>query len=430
MPIEDAEKTFETIKKGFEEFKETNDRRLKEIEKRGAADVLTEAKLARIEADLAKTEDANQKLVQEQATLRKAAEDVTSLMERIERVEAKSKRPGASADEAKSASEKREIEYKGAFFDGFVRRGVLTADEQKAADEYKTLYAGNETLGGYYLAPSTMSSEIIKQVILQSPVRSIARGVTIGTQSYKAAKRTGTFAATRVGELGTRSETTGYTTGLVEINAPEMFAEVHLSTQLIEDQFFDIEGEMALEFSEQFAVKEGTEFVNGTGASNQAEGFMTNASVTSGVSGTAATIADANGQADGLITLFYTNLKTAYAKNATWVMNRQTLGSVRKLKDSQKQYIWQPGVASNVPNTILGAPYLELPDMPNEGANTYPIAVGDFYKAYRIIDRVQMQVLRDPYTLSNVGQILYRARKRVGGGVVLAEAITKLKCST
>jgi HK97 family phage major capsid protein len=303
MAIEDAEKTLETIKRGFEEFKETNDKRLRDIEKRGASDVLTEQKLARIEADLAKTEDANQKLVQEQATLRKAAEDVTSLMERIERVEAKSKRPGASADEAKSASEKREVEYKGAFFDGFVRRGMLTADEQKAADEYKTLYAGNETLGGYYLAPATMSSEIIKQIVLQSPVRSIARTVTIGTQSYKAAKRTGTFAATRVGELGTRSETTGYATGMVEINAPELFAEVHLSTQLIEDQFFDIEGEMALEFSEQFAVAEGTEFVNGTGV-NKAEGFMQNATVGFQVSGTAATIADANGQGDGLVDAF------------------------------------------------------------------------------------------------------------------------------
>jgi HK97 family phage major capsid protein len=429
MAIEDAEKTLETIKRGFEEFKETNDKRLRDIEKRGASDVLTEQKLARIEADLAKTEDANQKLVQEQATLRKAAEDVTSLMERIERVEAKSKRPGASADEAKSASEKREVEYKGAFFDGFVRRGMLTADEQKAADEYKTLYAGNETLGGYYLAPATMSSEIIKQIVLQSPVRSIARTVTIGTQSYKAAKRTGTFAATRVGELGTRAETTGYATGQVEINAPELFAEVHLSTQLIEDQFFDIEGEMALEFSEQFAVAEGSEFVNGTGV-NKAEGFMQNATVGFQVSGTAATIADANGQGDGLVDAFYKGLKTAYAKNATWVMNRQTLGSVRKLKDAQKQYIWQPGVAANVPNTILGAPYLELPDMPNEGANNFPIAVGDFYKAYRVIDRVQMQVLRDPYTLSANGQILYRARKRVGGAVVLPEAIVKLKCST
>jgi HK97 family phage major capsid protein len=266
--------------------------------------------------------------------------------------------------------------------------------------------------------------------VLQSPVRSIARVTPIGVQSLKVAKRTGTFAATRVGELVQRNETTGYTTGMMEIFAPEMFAEVHISTQMIEDQFFDIEAEMALEFSEQFAVKEGAEFVNGTGANNQAEGYLSNASVVAGFSGTAAAIADATGQADGLISLFYTNLKTAYAKNATWVLNRQTLGSVRKLKDANKQYIWQPGYGAGaaLPSTILGAPYVEMPDMPNEGANTTPIAVGDFNKGYRIVDRVMVSVLRDPYTLSNTGQILYRARKRVGGAVVLPEAIVKLQC--
>jgi HK97 family phage major capsid protein len=98
--------------------------------------------------------------------------------------------------------------------------------------------------------------------------------------------------------------------------------------------------------------------------------------------------------------------------------------------DNNKQYIWLPGVAGSVPNTILGATYVEMPDMPNEGAGNFPIAVGDFYKGYRIIDRALLSVLRDPYTIASTGQILYRARKRVGGAVVLGEAIAKLKCST
>lgn len=419
------------VMEAFEAFKETNDKRISEVEKRGAADVLTEAKLLKIEATLASHEDSNQKVTLAAAQAKKAEDEVKALKDALDRIEAKSGRPGAGKSD-QSDDETKAAELKNAF-DTWTRKGeaALSADEVKAFNEYKTLYAGNDTLGGYYLAPPTLSSEIIKNVVLQSPVRSIARVTAIGTQSLKLPKRTGTFAATRVGELGTRSETLGYATGMMEIFAPEMFAEVHISTQMIEDQFFDIEAEMSLEFSEQFAVKEGAEFVAGTGSSNQAEGFLTNASVGFAVSGTAATIADVNGQADGLITAFYTNLKTAYARNATWAMNRQTLGSVRKLKDAQKQYIWQPGAGAGVglPNTILGAPYVEMPDMPNEGANTYPIAVGDFYKAYRIVDRVMVSVLRDPYTLSSTGQILYRARKRVGGAVVLPEGIVKVKCS-
>ena len=242
-------------------------------------------------------------------------------------------------------------------------------------------------------------------------------------------KRTGTFAATRVGELAARTETTGYTTGQVEIHCDEMYAEVRISQQMIEDSLFNIEAEMGLEFAEQFAIKEGTEFVSGTGVNGQAEGFLTNADILSQDSGAATTIADADGQANGLITLFYSKLKTAYARNATWTLNRATLGSVRKLKSTDKQYIWLPGVAGRVPNTILGSPYVECPDMPNEGAGTYPIAVGDFNAGYRIVDRVLLSVLRDPYTQSGSGQILFRARKRVGGAVVKAEAIAKLKCA-
>jgi HK97 family phage major capsid protein len=419
------------VMNAFEEFKTTNDKRLVDLEKKGSTDPLVEAKLAKLEIDLAKHEDANQKVTLAAQDARKANEDLAKLREQMDRIEAKAGRPGAGTADVDAKAAKA-AEYKNAF-DSFLRKdeSYLSAEERKALVEFKTLFAGNDTLGGYYLAPPEMATDIIKQVVLQSPVRSIARVTTIGVQSYKLPKRTGTFAATRVGEIGPRSETTGYTTGIAEINAPEMFAEVHISTQMIEDQFFDIEAEMSLEFSEQFAVKEGAEFVNGTGVNNQAEGFLTSTALaTTNFSGSAGTIADVNGQADGLISMFYNGLKTAYAKNATWVLNRQTLGSVRKLKDANKQYIWQPGygVAGALPSTILGTPYVEMPDMPNEGAGNYPIAVGDFYKGYRIIDRALMSVLRDPYTIASTGQILYRARKRVGGAVVLGEAIAKLQC--
>jgi HK97 family phage major capsid protein len=112
----------------------------------------------------------------------------------------------------------------------------------------------------------------------------------IGVASLKLPKRTGTFAATRVGEVASRTETTGYTTGMVEISCPEMYAEVRISEQMIEDSMFDIQAEMQLEFSEQFAVKEGAEFISGTGASNQAEGILTASGTNTVVTGAAATI--------------------------------------------------------------------------------------------------------------------------------------------
>jgi HK97 family phage major capsid protein len=111
------------------------------------------------------------------------------------------------------------------------------------------------------------------------------------------------------------------------------------------------------------------------------------------------------------------------------VLNRTTLGSVRKLKDDNKQYIWMPGIATGVPNTILGAPYVEMPDMPSEGAGLYPIAFGDFSRAYTLIDRIAMEMLRDQYTQATAGNIRFIFRRRLGGAVVLPEAIRKLKCA-
>jgi HK97 family phage major capsid protein len=124
------------------------------------------------------------------------------------------------------------------------------------------------------------------------------------------------------------------------------------------------------------------------------------------------------------------SIKSAYARNAKWALNRTTMGSVRTLKNSQGSYIWMPGIQNGQPNTIDGDPYVEVPDMPSEGANAFPIAYGDFARAYTMVDRIVMNMLRDPYTQATAGNIRFLFYRRIGGQIVLAEAIAKLKCST
>ena len=130
----------------------------------------------------------------------------------------------------------------------------------------------------------------------------------------------------------------------------------------------------------------------------------------------------------GLIALWHA-VKTAYAIRGVWLLNRNTLAAVRRLKDADKNYVWQPGLAEGQPNTILGSPYVEVPDMPNEGAGATPIAFGDFRRGYTIVDRIALSVLRDPFTQATAGNVRFIARRRVGGQVVLAEAIAKLICA-
>lgn len=417
----------------FESFKETNDARLKEIEKKGGADPVTVDKLNKIESTMSGFEGLNQKVTQQAAQVKALEETKVEFEALVAKLEAKAGRPGALSSEDRKFALKNKVNDWGRAVVLAHTIGVpnLSSDQQKAlADataEYKSLAILPDTAGGY-LAPVEYVAEIIKAVTLISPARSIVNVRKTSLKAVQVPKRTGQFAARRVTEQGPRNETTGLTYGLEEMAVPEMYALIDISNQNLEDSAFDMEAEISGEASEQFAVREGYEVVSGSGV-GECEGFLTNSGVSATNSGSAATIADVNGQADGLLSLKYA-LKSGYARNANWVLNRTTIGSVRKLKDSNKQYIWMPGLQNGTPNTIDGDPYVEFPDMPSEGANLYPIAYGDFKRAYTLVDRIAMEMLRDPYTQATGGNIRFIFRKRLGGKVVLSDAIRKLKCST
>ena len=316
-----------------------------------------------------------------------------------------------------------------AYFE-YLRHG--TRDEPRpgqdalSREEMKALTVGADPTAGY-LAPVEYAREIIKAEVEFSPLRLVARVRQTSRRALQIPKRRGTFGAVWTAEAGTRSETEGLSYGLEEFPTHELYALVDVSEQMMEDSEFSLEAELQQEFSEQFAVTEGAAFVNGDGA-GKPEGLLQSADVAETASGSAGSIADASGQADGLINLYH-GLKTAYAPQGTWLLNRATLGDIRRLKDGQNNYIWQPGLASGVPNTIIGQPYVEIPDMSNVAADATPVIFGDVRRAYTIVDRINLSILRDPFTQATNGNIRFIARRRVGGQVVLGEAIRKLKIS-
>lgn len=415
-----TEKVVREFMGAFEEYKSTNDTRLKDLEKKGGADPLLSEKLTRIDKVLDGFEDLNKKITMAEST--KAAQD--ALTERFDRLETVLKRGGRNGegDETKS----RVGDWARAVVDSY-NLGVpnLSQVQQKTlADigaEYKALNIATDTQGGY-LAPIEFVREILKTVTEISPARSLVRVRNTASKSIQIPKRTGTFAARRVGEGATKTETTGMTYGLEELTAPEIYALVDITNDMLEDSAFDMQSEIEAEATEQFAVKEGQEFITGTGV-GEAEGILVNGSVGFTVSGAATTVT-----ADGLITLKH-DIKTDYTRNATFILNRTVLGSVRKLKDLNGTYVWQSGLAAGKPNTIDGDPYVEMPDMPSEGAGLFPVAYGDFKRAYTMLDRIAMEMLRDPFTQATGGKVRFTFRRRSGGKVTMAEAIRKLKCS-
>lgn len=410
----DPKKIVEDLNRGFEAFKEEH--------KKGAA--ADKEVLARIEKALSDAQAREQKFLARQDAEEKA------LNEKLERLEKAIGRGAVKPGEA----EKQEAEQKAAYAK-WLRRGVeglSQTGEWKSIMESKALVPSDDTAGGY-LAPIEYINEIIKAQVLYSPMRSLVRVRKTAQKAIWLPKRTSTSSATWTADAATRSESTNPGYGLMEVPVHEMTAEHYVSMSLLEDSAFDIEAELNQEFAEQFAVAEGAAVVSGNGV-GKPWGFLDAGNTVIGgsyfkVSGSSAVIADANGVADGVIDAFHA-IKSAYAANGKWLFNRKTLGAVRKLKDSQKRYIWEPSPAVGSPSLLLGAPYVEVPDMPDEGANAYPMAFGDWQRAYTLVDRIAMSVTRDPYTKASVGQVKFVARKRVGGHVTLAEAIELVKCST
>ena len=331
----------------------------------------------------------------------------------VEKMETVLKRPVSGMDT------KQIDEYTSAF-GTYLRKGATGLNP----DEVKALTVSNDSTGGY-LAPPEYVRELLKTVTEISPIRSIARVRATGQRSIQVPKKTATFSAQWVGEVGTRSETDGYRVGLEEIPAHEQYALVDISEQDLEDTVFDMEAELQSEFAEQFAKAEGAAFVSGN-AINKPEGFMSASGLTEVVSGSASAIT-----ADSLISLVH-SIKSDYGRNGVFVFNRSTLAEIRKLKDTAGQYVFQAGMnlQGGATSTVLGYNYVEATDMPSVAGNAFPIAFGDFRRGYMIVDRVNLSVLKDNFTQATTGNVRYIARRRVGGQVVQAEALAKLKIAS
>jgi len=394
---EEVKAVLDELGSKFEEFKHENKERLDEIEKKGHADPLLQEKVDKMADDISKLAEVKQS----HEIQRKNLEEATAKLENLETV---INRPEVGGS--------KEIDHKKEVFSKWLRKGEVDPEEKKA------LYESDDTLGGFY-APSEYVEDLIKSVTEISPIRSIARVRQTDKRGIEIPKRTGQFSASMVAETGTRSETTGYTTGMMSIDAHECFALVDISQAMLEDSAFNLESEMSSEFAEQFAKLEGTKFVSGTGVGEPLGFTDSSAGVSSTNSGHASTL-----KPNGLLELVY-SIKSEYLSNARFVFNRSTFADILQLEDTAGQKIFHVGMTlvGGAPSTIVGFPYTLATDMPNVGAGTKPIAFGDFARAYTIVDRVNMSVLRDNMTQATSGNIRYIARKRFGGTVVLPEAI-------
>lgn len=339
--------------------------------------------------------------------------DYDALKARLDKIEAKANRPIAANDNHPAAANDND-ETKA--FGSFVRRGV----ERMPTDEQKALTVSVDANGGF-LAPDEFLAGILKKLVEFSPIRAYAKVISISGSEIKQPRRLTGTAATWVSEIAARTES-GMTFEQATFTPYELATFTDISTQLLEDNVYNLEGELQDDFSESFGKTEATAFVSGDGT-GKPKGLLTAAGITEVTTGNAATLG--TDPAATIIGLFH-KLPTAFAQNGVWLMNRTTLGTLRTLKDGTGRFIMLDPITAGMPVTLLGRPIVEAIDMPDVAANAYPIMFGDL-SGYRIVDRIGLSVLRDPYTLATTGQVRFHARKRVGGDITHADRFVKMK---
>jgi HK97 family phage major capsid protein len=394
----DAAEAFGDFMHAFEEFKHANDERLAQIESRFGGDVVTVEKVERINTALDEQKRALDAITRRQA------------------------RPALEGSGGKEPGEHKLA------FEGYVRRG----DERRLqALDAKAMSVGSGPDGGYLVPPETEAA-IGARMRDISPIRAIASVRQVSGSVLKKPYAIGGPAVGWVGELDARPQTTASTLSELQFPTMELYAMPAATASLLEDAVVDIDQWIASEVDAAFAEQEGAAFVSGDGI-NKPRGFLDFPTVDEAVwswgnlgyvpTGVAGAF-PASDPSDVLIDTVYA-LKAGYRQNANWVMNRKTQGSIRKIKDADGNYIWQPPAATGQKAMLMGFPLVEAEDMPDAAADALAIAFGDFGRGYLVVDRTGVSVLRDPYTAKPY--VLFYTTKRVGGGVQDFDAVKLLK---
>jgi HK97 family phage major capsid protein len=386
--------------KNFEEFKRTHTELL-QAKADGKAVSDLEAKLAKIDGEF------------------------VQLTKDIGDIAKKQNRPAASASGELS---QEEAEHKQAFREQFLRKGNPA---ELSALEKKVFRSSSDVDGGYFV-DGEMETAVDRVAQTVSAVRGLADVRSIGKKSLEFRVKKSGVAARWVGDGEAGGETANPQYAKIEIPAEEMEIEPHAYNDTLDDADFDVVADLIDEGGIGFGEAEAAAFVSGDGI-KKPRGFLTypvvaNASydwakvgyIASGGAGAFAASTPAN----NIIDLLH-SLKAVYRNGAVLLMNDTTLAAARKIQNAHGDYIFNIDATGKFQGFIWGAPVVVDDNMPSIAANSYSIAYANWQRAYRIVDRKGIIMIRDNLTTKGITK--FNMRKRVGGGMRNFEAIKLMK---
>ena len=364
------------------------------------------------------------------ATYEKMEADVVNLGKEIDRLERQAAldaelskpvntpltgKPAAPAGEEKTG--RASAEYRRSFWNAM--RSKMPSHEIMNA-----LQIGTDSEGGY-LVPDEYERTLVEALEEENVFRQLAKVIQTSSGDRKIPVVATKGTASWIDEEGAYTESDD-SFGQVSIGAYKLGTMIKVSEELLNDSVFDLESYISREFARRIGAKEEEAFFTGDGSGKPLGILASSGGAETGITAASATAITA----DELIDLFY-SLKSPYRRNAVWVLNDSTIKAIRKLKDSNGQYLWQPSLTAGTPDTILGRPVRTSAYMPAIAASAKTIAFGDF-SYYWIADRQGRSFKRLNELYAANGQVGFLASQRVDGKLILSEAIKVLaqKAST
>ncbi|UEM08072.1 phage major capsid protein (plasmid) [Skermanella rosea] len=364
-----------------------------------------------------------------EAKLKEAVDSGTATAKELVELKAAVERQALGGTKGSDAEEEKKAWNKA--MNAFARKDVPSQtymnDFLGGSAEYKDLSVNSQPDGGYLVMP-VFDTLLRSRIIETSPIRELATVRQIGKDAiefptYNDVAATGGW----VVEKASRPATATPKFGKQRIGAHEQYAEPVLTQKMIDDADIDIEAWLLDEVTAALSRAENTGFVSGDG-NEKPRGLLTYPNYASaGVfeQGAIEQIKSGSNGAytyDGLVDL-QNSLKEDYQANARFMVKRRSFGGLMKLKDLEGRPIFNMVYDKNVglETGIMGKPVSFADDMPVIANDALALAYGDFRRAYTVVDRIGVRILRDPLTAK--GFVIMYVTKRVGGDVTNFEAV-------
>jgi HK97 family phage major capsid protein len=414
------------IAEAVEEQRKVNDQRIEEVIKGN------DARAKELDEKWQKYDDEIVHLQKEKRALEKRME---MQQERLEILESVNDRPkGTVQDKIRS-------EHKDAFMSWMRAGGNNREAEEKIkalgekAREFKDVVIGTPSSGGYAV-PEEISRQVDALLLKQSDVLNFVNMVQVGTSDYKELISIHGGNSGWVGETDTRSATG--TPDLRE-RAPtwgELYAYPQVSEWALQDIFFNVENWLVNDITDGMRKNLDSAIWSGNGSSKPT-GMINQAPVSTADHASPLRNASAyqyvpmsDGSPvgfgpDSVIDLVYA-LNRAYRPNAAFAANTVTQGAMRKFKNDNGDYLWQPSLQAGQPDRLIGYPVFTFEDMADYStANGLAVGFGDWRRAYTLAFRRELAVTAEGIT--KPGYVRFYVRRRYGGIVTNNDALKLLK---